>query len=395
MCLFVNQQPNLYPTDESRIAFVCSLLTGRALDWATTVWTHDRPAFPCYAAFVQRFKEVFQPTGEGEGAGEQLVMLRQGRRTAADYALTFHTLAAQSGWNDEPLKLHYRRGLNHELQSEMACRDEGLSLDQFIEQSIRLHNLIRARRPALFSNPAVPTTATAAALPDPEPMQLGATRLSLRSANAGSEETYACIVDYQVTSEPVVPQDHPAEPVLPVISWKQHRVTHWSPYCHQHCMSPISIDHTSSSPLDHHSESELPPEYQDLHLAFSKTKAAHLPPHRPGDCAIDLITGAQPPRGRIFPLSQPESEAMKDYIREELANGFIRPSTSPASASFFFVKKKDGGLRPRIDYHSLNDVTIKYRYPLPLVPSALEQLHTARIFTKLDLRSAYNLIRIH
>ncbi len=74
--------------------------------------------------------------------------------------------------------------------------------------------------------------------------------------------------------------------------------------------------------------------------------------------------------------------------------GFIRPFTSPASAGFFFVKKKDGGLRPCIDYRSLNDITIKFRYPLPLVPSALEQLRSARYFTKLDLRSAYNLIRI-
>ncbi len=85
---------------------------------------------------------------------------------------------------------------------------------------------------------------------------------------------------------------------------------------------------------------------------------------------------------------------MKSYIEEELAKGFIRPSTSPASAGFFFVKKKDGGLRPCIDYRGLNEISIKFRYPLPLVPAALEQLREARYFTKLDLRSAYNLIRI-
>lgn len=85
---------------------------------------------------------------------------------------------------------------------------------------------------------------------------------------------------------------------------------------------------------------------------------------------------------------------MNDYIKEELAKGFIQPSTSPASAGFFFVKKKDGGLRPCIDYRGLNNLTVKFRYPLPLVPSALKQLRTAKFFTKLDLRSAYNLIRI-
>ncbi len=96
----------------------------------------------------------------------------------------------------------------------------------------------------------------------------------------------------------------------------------------------------------------------------------------------------------MFPLSQPESKATKAYIEEELTKGFIRPSTSPASAGFFFVKKKDGGLRPCIDYRGLNDITVKFRYPLPLVPSSLEQLRQAKYFTKLDLRCAYNLIRI-
>ncbi len=85
---------------------------------------------------------------------------------------------------------------------------------------------------------------------------------------------------------------------------------------------------------------------------------------------------------------------MKAYIEEELSKGFIGPSTSPGSASFFFVKKKEGGIRPCIDYRSLNEITVKLCYPLPLVPAALEQLRTVKYFTKLDLRSAYNLIRI-
>lgn len=84
---------------------------------------------------------------------------------------------------------------------------------------------------------------------------------------------------------------------------------------------------------------------------------------------------------------------MEEYIEEALSSGFIRSSTSPAAAGFF-VEKKDGRLRPCIDYRGLNNVTLKFRYPLPLVPSALEQLREATIYTKLDLRSAYNLIRI-
>ncbi|KAK3556035.1 hypothetical protein QTP70_001836 [Hemibagrus guttatus] len=80
---------------------------------------------------------------------------------------------------------------------------------------------------------------------------------------------------------------------------------------------------------------------------------------------------------------------MEEYIKEALAQGYIRPSMSPAASSFFFVAKKDGGLQPCIDYRALNKITIKFRYPL-----SLERLRGATVFTKLDLRSAYNLIRI-
>ncbi|KAK1787247.1 hypothetical protein P4O66_002763 [Electrophorus voltai] len=85
---------------------------------------------------------------------------------------------------------------------------------------------------------------------------------------------------------------------------------------------------------------------------------------------------------------------MEEYIQESLAQGFIQPSTSPAGVGFFFVGKKDGGLCPCIDYWGLNKITIKDRYPLPLMTSAFETLQQASIFTKLDLRSAYNLVRI-
>ncbi|XP_056331155.1 aryl hydrocarbon receptor 1a [Danio aesculapii] len=87
-------------------------------------------------------------------------------------------------------------------------------------------------------------------------------------------------------------------------------------------------------------------------------------------------------------------EVMEDYINEALSQGFIRPSTSPASSCFFFIAKKDGGLRLCVDYRVFNAATVKFAYPLPLVPAALEELCEACIFTKLDLQSAYNLIHI-
>ncbi len=85
---------------------------------------------------------------------------------------------------------------------------------------------------------------------------------------------------------------------------------------------------------------------------------------------------------------------MKKYISDSLTSGFIRPSSSPAGAGFFFVGKKDGSLRPCIDYRGLNSITVKNTYPLPLMSSAFERLQGVSIFTKLDLRNAYHLVRI-
>ncbi|KAI2663386.1 Transposon Tf2-11 polyprotein [Labeo rohita] len=85
---------------------------------------------------------------------------------------------------------------------------------------------------------------------------------------------------------------------------------------------------------------------------------------------------------------------MEEYIEEALQQGYIHPSTSPAASSFFFVAKKDGGLWPCIDYRALNNITVRFRYPLPLTPVALEHVRGATVFIKLDLHSAYNLIQI-
>ncbi|KAK3540703.1 hypothetical protein QTP70_034656 [Hemibagrus guttatus] len=140
--------------------------------------------------------------------------------------------------------------------------------------------------------------------------------------------------------------------------------------------------------------SKVPEVYLALKEVFNKARATSFPPHRSYDCAIDLIPGTTPPRGHLYSLSAPEREVMQKYLNEAPAAGLIRPSSSPAGAGFFFADKKDGGLRPCIDYRGLNQITVKDRYPLLLIYSAFEVLQDAVIFTKLDLRNAYHLIRI-
>lgn len=100
--------------------------------------------------------------------------------------------------------------------------------------------------------------------------------------------------------------------------------------------------------------------------------------------------GSTLPKDKIYPLSIPEHKTMLEYIEEAFKQNSIRPFTFHAVLSFFFVNKKDGGLQLFIDYHTLTSQMVKYHYPLPLVPAALQLLRGARIFTKLDLRSIYN-----
>ena len=82
------------------------------------------------------------------------------------------------------------------------------------------------------------------------------------------------------------------------------------------------------------------------------------------------------------------------YIETNLENGFIQRSSSPAAAPILFIKKKDSSLRLCVDYRVLNSITVKNRYPLLLISEILDRVRGATIFTCLDLRGAYNLIRI-
>ena len=140
--------------------------------------------------------------------------------------------------------------------------------------------------------------------------------------------------------------------------------------------------------------STLPEQYKPYQDVFEKKNADILPQHRPYDCTIDIKDGAQVPFGPIYNLSQNELATLKEYIDENLAKGFIRHSKSPAGAPILFVKKKDGFLRMCVDYQGLNKVTVKNRYPLPLISGLLNELGQTKIYTKIDLRGAYNLVRV-
>jgi len=119
---------------------------------------------------------------------------------------------------------------------------------------------------------------------------------------------------------------------------------------------------------------------------FGKKQSERMPTRKLWNHAIDVKEGFMPWKGKVYPLSREEREEVREFVREQLRKGYIRPSKSPQMAPVFFVGKKDGKKRMVQDYRYLNEGTIKNNYPLPLISDVLENIGTKKIFTKMDLR---------
>ncbi|CAB1337883.1 unnamed protein product [Coregonus sp. 'balchen'] len=146
-------------SERDKVALGISVLTGRALEWVHTVWEKDGPEVQSYERFTQLFRAVFDHPTEGqEGASE--------------YALDFRTVAVYTGWNDQALLTVFRSGLQADVQTEPACRNEDLTLDQLIAMAIHLDNLLRARRRPSRGFGSLPGTSS-----ETEPMEVGTTHL--------------------------------------------------------------------------------------------------------------------------------------------------------------------------------------------------------------------------
>jgi hypothetical protein len=136
---------------------------------------------------------------------------------------------------------------------------------------------------------------------------------------------------------------------------------------------------------------EIPSEYRRHAKVFDEEASNRFPPSRPWDHAIELKVDA--PKAidcKVYPMTPTEDEALLKFLKDMQKRGYIRPSKSPYASSFFFIRKKDGKLRPVQDYRKLNQWTIPNRYPLPLIPELIAQVKDAEIFSKFDVRQGYN-----
>src|SRR5216683_8024906 len=128
---------------------------------------------------------------------------------------------------------------------------------------------------------------------------------------------------------------------------------------------------------------------------FSDEESKKYPPKWPWDHRIELKPGAPATLiSKTIPLSATEQQELEEFIKEHKAQGTIRRSKSPYTASFFFIKKKNGKLQPVQDYQPINEWTIKNQYPLPLIPQLINRISNTELITVVDIHWGYNTIRI-
>jgi hypothetical protein len=125
-------------------------------------------------------------------------------------------------------------------------------------------------------------------------------------------------------------------------------------------------------------EDSVPEHYlRDFCGVFKKDKFDELPERKKWDHAIELKPGSEPVKGHNILLNLAEQRELDAFIKEHLETGCIRSSKLPWALPFFFVKKKDGKLHPIQDYWKLNELTIKNRYPIPLISEIMHMLRKA------------------
>jgi hypothetical protein len=120
-----------------------------------------------------------------------------------------------------------------------------------------------------------------------------------------------------------------------------------------------------------------------------------VPRKRGVEHAIQLLPGAAPPPARgLRHQSEKDAAVMQEYVENGLKSGVLQPSTSPYGSMALIVKKKDGSPRVVIDYRALNEVTVKNKYPLPLMDELFDRTQGARFFTSIDLINGFHQIAI-
>ena len=142
----------------------------------------------------------------------------------------------------------------------------------------------------------------------------------------------------------------------------------------------------------------LPPAIANLLQEYTDVFPSEIPPRLPHvrsiEHKIDLIPGASLPNRAAYRTNPEETKEIQRQVQDLLDRGYIRESLSPCSVPVLLVPKKDGTWRMCVDCRAINNITIRYRYPIPRLDDMLDELSGSIVFSKIDLRSGYHQIRM-
>ncbi|KAF8752407.1 hypothetical protein RHS01_07839 [Rhizoctonia solani] len=172
----------------------------------------------------------------------------------------------------------------------------------------------------------------------------------------------------------------------PEIDWNQRTLSF--PHALPECVAIAKEEEADQNPLK-----GVPSKYHQYAKVFGEEEFNKLPLHRHYDIGIEL-TKEGPLNSPLYSMTNAKSATLKDWLRDKLKAGKIRPSKSSISSPVMFVPKKDGSRQLVVDYCCLNNRTKKNVYLLPRPDNLMAQLCGAKVFTKLDLRWGYDNVRV-
>ncbi|GAA5895480.1 hypothetical protein JCM6882_006265 [Rhodosporidiobolus microsporus] len=433
-----------FDTDDKKLAFAASYCRGDAYTWVSSYFNADKtkPEFlwlATWAGFRKKMESVF---GDSDPVGTNARRLSHLRQTgaASEYAAEFRRLSLLLGWNDQALRFHFYQGLKDSVKDELILEDEFEDLDKLVEAAVKIDDRIflrsRERRTTDRSvsstftrTPRANTTSNGRSsttrfhgygntsnsnnngtstpsswngVPPHERMEIDANRRNTipRGPLTQAEKdrrranglcSYCAQHGHFADKCPILLARQQAGTSAPSSSTPRMRTAAATFTISSANATPlgsrtsdVSTSPTTTSGMPALQGRPLSPfrahpllRYFYVYLAFVNVIVTAFVLSTP-------LYGKIIPTSRIYPLSASELDVLAKYVEDNLRSGFIRPSTSPVGAPILFVKKKDGTLRLCVDYRNLNSVTLKNKYPLPLISEALDRLSGAKFFTKID-----------